>query len=734
MELYNYLSAQFLKNPTEHNAINIIRCLRTDGMNNTVLLIGEFLSSLFPNYLDIMDELALCSYYNNDPTLAFDYHTRQLSARGITESHANKLLFNQHFSINHVCDRYIHYDRAIVDQILRRKPATFPLLTLSITTCKRFELFEKTMNSILNCFVDIDKIDFWICVDDNSSEEDRKKMQELYPFFTFHFKSPEEKGHPQSMNIIREKVTTPYLFHLEDDWKFFERRTYITECLDVLSSNHMIGQCLINKNYAEISDDIDIKGGIFHTTHYGVRYYIHEHCKNSEETQKWVQKHGGCKSSNYWPHFSFRPSIIKTNILKELGEFDVTKSHFEMDYAWRYINKGYVSAFLEGIYCLHIGRLTSERDDLTKLNAYALNGECQFEGKEEQVKKKNIRCLLNTIDLADLASAVKTFVVNLDNRPDRWELFQKNDLEFLNYQRYSAVDGKQLVSTCQLQQIFENNDYRMRRGMVGCFMSHVKLHCELIHDNEADAYLILEDDITITNDFQRKYNILLQKLFQQEDDWDFCFLGHHLRNLDAQDIYYNKDKDPEIEKMNTYQSFILSLGGTTGYIISKAGARRFLDFLDSTGATNGIDTCIQKSADTLNVYYPTPHLIFSECCRHDSEKVDSDIQYDYSYLEKSVDERVEDEVKFYQEQKKVLIHIYEFDNVKKYCVKKEITHPSYYRTQDKSQIQEIQKSCLHPYYMIGDQCIFIVPEKMNRYFHRYKNNNDVYSVGDAIKY
>jgi GR25 family glycosyltransferase involved in LPS biosynthesis len=174
------------------------------------------------------------------------------------------------------------------------------------------------------------------------------------------------------------------------------------------------------------------------------------------------------------------------------------------------------------------------------------------------------------------------------------------------------------------------------------------------------------------------------------------------------------------------------LGGTTGYIISKAGAKRFLDFLNSTGATNGIDTCIQKSADKLNVYYPTPHLIFSECCRHDSEKVDSDIQYDYSYLEKSIDERIKDEVKFYQEENKVLIHIYEFENVQKYCVKKEITHPSYY-SDDKSKIQEIQKSCIHPYYMVGDQCIFIVPEKMNRYFHRYKNN-DVYSVGDAIKY
>lgn len=721
MDLYNYLSTVFLNNPTEHNAINVLRCLRTNGLNHTVLLIGQFFTSLFPDYLDILDELALSAYYTNNQYLAFDYHTEQLKAKGITESHANKLLFNQHFSIDHVADRYITYKRDIVEQILKRKPSDFPMLTLSITTCKRFDLFEKTMNSILNCFEDIHKIDHWLCVDDNSSEEDRQKMQELYPFFTFYLKTAEEKGHPQSMNIIRSKVTTPYLFHLEDDWKFIEKKNYITEAMDVLSSNSAIGQCLMNKNYSEISRDVEVTGGIFHKTHQGVRYYIHEYCSNDEQLQQWIKKHGGSKSSNYWPHFSFRPSIIKTNIIKELGEFDVTKSHFEMDYAYRYISKGLVSAFLEGIYCLHTGRLTSERDDSTKLNAYALNGECQFTGKEEQVKSKTA------------PKRIKTFIVNLDDRPDRWDNFEKSNqeqLKFLNYQRFSAVDGKKLVSTCQLQQIFENNDYHMRRGMVGCFMSHVKLYCNLIYDDDADAYLILEDDIEITDDFESKYNTLINQL-NKESKWAFCFLGHHIRDLNTKDVYYDRTKHPRIEKINVYKSFILSLGGTTGYLISKSGAKDFLDFLNTTGATNGIDTCIQKSANSLNVYYPTPHLIFSECWRGDDQKVDSDIQFDYSNLEKSIDERVQDEVKFYQAEGKVLIHVYEFDNIFKYISKKEITHPSYYRDDDVEKIKRIQETTIHPYYMIGTNCIFIVPQKLKRYFHRYKVD-DTYSVEDAL--
>ena len=58
-------------------------------------------------------------------------------------------------------------------------------LTFTITTCKRFNLFQQTMDMfILNC-QDVHTISEWLCVDDNSSQEDRSKMQSLYPFFKF---------------------------------------------------------------------------------------------------------------------------------------------------------------------------------------------------------------------------------------------------------------------------------------------------------------------------------------------------------------------------------------------------------------------------------------------------------------------------------------------------------------------------------------------------------------------
>ena len=703
------ITHDFIIYPNETNAVNLIRMLRSSNMFQTCMLLCEYFSKMFPFSTDIKDEYSISSYYSNNHEKAFDIHESSLSMKGLSESMSWRILFNQHFSINNVADRYIFYSKEKVNYILNRKPIDFPLVTLTITTCKRFDLFEKTMNSLLNC-VDIDKIDFWFCVDDNSSSNDREKMQIMYPFFKFYFKDVNEKGHPQSMNIIKNNVKTPYLFHLEDDWKFFIKRNYIEDAIDIIESNKNIGQCLFNKNYAEIESDIDIKGGIYKTTNRGFRYYIHEYCKTQEETIQWKIKYGNCKSSFYWPHWSLRPSILRTSILSELGEFNEKISHFEMDYAYRYANKGYISAFFEGIYCLHTGRLTSERNDESKLNAYKLNNEIQFYGKEEEEEKKKL--------------TFKTFVINLDRRSDRWEMFKKNSKD---YERFSAVDGKEIKNSIQLQQIFENNDYHMRRGMVGCLLSHVKLYIQLINQSEYDYYMILEDDVEFTPNFEEKYNNMLNKV----SDWDFIFLGHHIRDKEKQKDELNKQEQPIATKRDVYWSFLNSLGGTGGYIITRNGAEKLLDFINSTGSTNGIDTLIQKSANMLNIYYPNPHLIFTDCYRGDNT-IDTDIQYDHSNdLVKSLDERLNNEIEFYKNNNFNLIFIDNFNNA--INLAKNGKETFYYRDTSENKIKEIINSSSYSYYTLEDSIVFIVPNsnEIPRYYHRFKKN-DKFNIDDIF--
>ena len=717
----NQLAENYLKYHDEKTAIDLVRCARCQNLHNLGCILADYLETVFPNSLYIKDEHGIMLYYIKEYERSFLKFQSILDMRNLNQQQVNSAMFNQKFCINSIKDKYINYNEKIVKDIIgyTKEEKKISLITLTITSCKRLDLFVKTINSFIACCKDIHLIDKWFCVDDNSSTEDRIKMQELYPFINFYFKTPEEKGHPQSMNIIRKYVKTPYTFHMEDDWLFFECRDYLSECLEVLGSSQQIGQCLINKNYTEVANDHDVKGGDLKKTATGLRYYIHEYCVTDKEKQDFLEHHGPGSSSSYWPHFSFRPSLLHTKIYEELGEFNEIISHFEMDYSYKYINKGYISAFLEKTYCLHIGRLTSERDNKNIPNAYDLNNECQFSGKEKQVT-------------STFPFRMKTFVVNLDRRPDRMTEFNKHikSTKFLDIERFSAIDGSKLVPTPQLQQIFENNDYNMREGMVGCAMSHIKICIQLINDPNNDVYCIFEDDIDFVPDFQNKLLFCAKELHNTK--WDMFYLGHHLWSHHIDDNVYSKTLTPKIEQFNRTKSFQMSLGGTGGYMITKKGAEKLLEFINITGMTNGIDTIQQKSADILNIFYAYPHLIYSECIKNNPNTCDTDIQHNFKSLTLSLEKRFEEELKFYSN-----IHCITTSEI---ILKNLDTQPEsnitpyYYSSNNQQEIRDIVSSCKHPYYTLEDKILFVVPNGDNgRYFHRFKKYG-LWNIDDAIKF
>jgi hypothetical protein len=244
-----------------------------------------------------------------------------------------------------------------------------PTIFLSFTTCKRFDLFTKTINSILNHWLDIDKIDYWFCVDDNSSEIDRENMKKLYGWIDYYLKTPEEKGHLISMNIIwnKLKVLKPtYWIHMEDDFVFFDKMNYIEKSIQGLHTlkDKNVKQILFNINYGETIQGYNSRGHIFTENDFALHQY-------KEGNFSYMNCH-------YWPHYSFRPSLTEVETILKLGDFHSEDTFFERAYANKWLNTGYQSAFFNKLTNIHIGRLTSERFDDNKLNAYKLNNEDQF--------------------------------------------------------------------------------------------------------------------------------------------------------------------------------------------------------------------------------------------------------------------------------------------------------------------------------------------------------------------
>lgn len=617
----------FLYNNGLHNLVN---ALYTQNKNKK-RIVEDINSKLFVSMNDYDNSLeyynSISSYYINDynsgyecckkiicnsiktysmntyriPTTLNNLYFYKECLKNDTDEQSLLIMFNtlnshiKHMYSSNLCELWnILYDKINFSQY---KSYNFenkknPVVFLSMTTCKRYDLFEKTINSILTNWIDYEKVDYWFCVDDNSSDVDRHKMTSKYPFFDYYLKNQGEKGHRPSMNIIWNKLNElkpKYWIHLEDDFVFFDKTSYIDKAIEGIEklSNYNVKQLLYNRSYAEIIEDYRISGYIDEKD-----FCVHQH--NNNNNINYVNNH-------YWPHYSFRPSLTVVDVILSLGNFDSSNQFFELDYANKWNNAGYKSGFFNKITNKHIGRLTKNRNDGTVLNAYELNCESQF------VKEKNY---------------IK--IVNLLRRPDRKEkmieLLKSHNIS--NYDFIEAVDGMKLDDN-DILDMFHGNDFANRRGFLGCALSHINLWRRLLHDKDNNYYLILEDDVNLTNDFKEH----IYKLKPVMNSKEILFMGYSMYASTRKKYYdiYNADTK-NIKVVNLNNDFYL--GGTFCYSINKKGAKHMLDYIDKHGIKHGFDYIIGKK--NYNICYELqPQICFSDWFERSEfviDDFDTDIQ------------------------------------------------------------------------------------------------------------
>jgi len=304
----------------------------------------------------------------------------------------------------------------------------------------------------------------------------------------------------------------------------------------------------------------------------------------------------------------------------EIGRFNKqSEKFFEFEYAERYTKKGYKSAFFDRITNKHIGRLTSERFDKDKPNAYKLNNEeQQFVGKE-------------VTELKEIKLRIPIKIINLEKRPDRKNNtineFAKHNINSSNLEFVKGVDGSELEPTMEIYNLFKNNDFGGRKGFIGCALSHYYLWRQLVEDPNNEYYLIFEDDIRLSKNFIRKMISLKDKYIE----CDFLLLGYHMfRNVrnNVKHIYDDEDKESlNIARLETG----LYIGGFFAYSISKNGAKKMLDYIAENGIGHGIDYVLKLACkDRINAFELRPNIVFSSWYEFVDVDVDTDIQKDAS--------------------------------------------------------------------------------------------------------
>lgn len=332
-------------------------------------------------------------------------------------------------------------------------------IVCTITTCKRYDLFEKTIKSFLLNVLDINKITHIYVIDDGSSEEDKLKMKTKFPFLKFIHKTPEQKGHRASMNIIYDllkKGNYKYWFQMEDDWLYIRKDKYITKMHNILLKykNQKYAQVLINQRYNETFGEYNSVGGKL------IDNNLLLHIKDEEVN--------GCNSV-YWPHFSFRPSLIDVSVILSLGNFDTPNSFFERDYADNYYAAGYKSVYFNEINSLHIGKLTHDKKTA---NAYTLNNEVQFSS-----------------DLNQSAASIlqkNKFIVNL---------LQYNFPIINSFNYIESIKIHNFVLNTKIVEIFKDVNYDNNRMLVSSLAINYDLWNNFYRNKTYNYLLVINRDL-----------------------------------------------------------------------------------------------------------------------------------------------------------------------------------------------------------------------------------------------
>ena len=235
----------------------------------------------------------------------------------------------------------------------------YPKIDITLTTYKRRDLLQKTMESFLNTCLDFDLVNRWLVGDDGSSKEDIKWMKEKYSFLTIYQNS--KKGQASNINNIFSKVETDWFFHMEDDWLFLKKDNYIRKLFDIVFDNELIKNATLR---FWTGDKKDIR-----QTPNGTQYFIHNYLpvrpsrvqKRLSEKEKQRIK----EADALWCGYTLNPSLQHKETINKLGRYNeeiIFKRNWDRPQAIKYYELGYKRANLMENYIEHIGENNSAYD------------------------------------------------------------------------------------------------------------------------------------------------------------------------------------------------------------------------------------------------------------------------------------------------------------------------------------------------------------------------------------
>ena len=202
------------------------------------------------------------------------------------------------------------------------------------------------------------------------------------------------------------------------------------------------------------------------------------------------------------------------------------------------------------------------------------------------------------------------WVINLDRDAERWTHMSAKIAHFGDMvHRFSAMDGKTIKDREGIHKegvgysftlVRGKGDDIINRGVVGCWLSHKRLLRHLADQEHQNTYghLILEDDVTIPNDFLSGTDAWSRISKNIPGDWDIVYLGMN-GDVEGSPIADN------IVKLSPYKK---GQWGTYAYVVKHGSIKtKLLPALRFM--TDSIDEQYNTLFGDINAYCIRPSLI-----------------------------------------------------------------------------------------------------------------------------
>lgn len=194
-------------------------------------------------------------------------------------------------------------------------------VTAVCTSCNRPDLLEKTLDSFFK--YNTYQLSAFHVIDDSGMVGCNDHLKKKFPSVNFWYNEV-NLGQVKSIDKMYGYVTTPYVFHLEEDWEFY-KEGFIEAALKVIDVEKCICAIVRDPNdskHPTVPPTYKIFGGL------------------QVRRLQWG-------FDGHWHGFTFNPSLKKMKDYPEDGyasigrELDLSKYYYEKEYFAFIFNEGY---------------------------------------------------------------------------------------------------------------------------------------------------------------------------------------------------------------------------------------------------------------------------------------------------------------------------------------------------------------------------------------------------------